>query len=186
MNETLDTIYNRRAIRHYTSKQISDDQLQQILKAALHAPNAMNKQNWHFTVIQNKELMNKLSSLITDNIINLNIKPLIKMISHPAYDPFYNAPTVIFISGNDQAEFVKIETGAAAQNIALAAESLGLGSCVITMPMYAFASQNAEELKKYLGIPEGYSYICSVVLGYTEGELPDVPLRNTDVINYIK
>ena len=51
MNEALRVICNRRSVRQYKAKQITDIELNQILDAALSAPNAMNQQKWHFTVI---------------------------------------------------------------------------------------------------------------------------------------
>ncbi|MDF2613309.1 MAG: nitroreductase [Clostridia bacterium] len=186
MNETLRTIKTRRAVRNYKSEQISDFELQEILNAALHAPNAMNKQNWHFTVLQNKDILDKLADRIIENVINLNNKALTNMVSAPGYHPFYKAPTVILISGDAANEFIQIEAGTAAQNIALAAESLSVGSCIMTMPNFAFDYEKAEALKRDLGIPKGYNHICSVVLGYKAGPTPTAPLRNAEVINYIR
>lgn len=185
MNETLKTIKNRRAIRQYHPEQIPEAALHHILNAALHAPNAMNKQNWHFTVIQNKVLLDKLATIIVENVINFNHKALVKTVSTPHYHPFYKAPTVILISGNASNEFVQIEAGAAAQNINLAAESLNIGSCITTMPTFAFNGNTGDTLKKSLGIPLGYTHICSVTLGYKAGELPSAPPRNPEVITYL-
>lgn len=186
MNETLRTIKNRRAIRNYSIEQIPDYILETILNAALYAPSAMNKQSWHFAVVQNKDVLHKLASKTIENVIDFNNKNLIDLVSSPNYHPFYKAPTLIIISGDTASEFVKIETGAAAQNIALAAESLGIGSCIMTMSNFAFIGAKAEGLKAELGIPGGYHPICSVALGYKAGALPEVPPRNTDVIRYIK
>ena len=58
MNETIKFIKSRRSIRKYKEKQIEDSDVQTILDCAIHAPNAMNQQKWHFTVIQNKAMLN--------------------------------------------------------------------------------------------------------------------------------
>ena len=186
MNETLKTIKNRRAIRQYHSDQLPDLALQEILTAALLAPSAMNKQSWHFTVIQNQTVLNELANTIIENIVSLNNKSLIKMVSAPHYHPFYKAPTLILISGDSSNDFIQIEAGAAAQNMALSAESLAIGSCIMTISSYLFIGDKTEELKDYLGIPKGYKPICCVALGYKAGAIPTVPPRNTEVINFIK
>lgn len=60
MNETLINIRNRRSARKFKNEQIKDEELNAILEAGQYAPSAMNQQSWHFTVIQNNELLKKL------------------------------------------------------------------------------------------------------------------------------
>ncbi len=186
MNEVVRVICNRRSIRKYQPKQINDADLTQILDAALSAPNAMNQQKWHFTVVQDKVMLDRMVALIKETMINSGNEMLANRASIPGYNTFHNAPTVILISADENARFVQIDCGAAAQNIALAAESLLLGSCIITSPAYLFTSEKGEEMRKRLGIPHGYGHVCSVTLGYKEGANPVAPPRNENVINYIK
>lgn len=61
MNEVLETIKSRRSIRKYLSKQIKDEELDMILESAIYAPTGHNDQPWHFTVIQNNELIDEMS-----------------------------------------------------------------------------------------------------------------------------
>ncbi len=77
------------------------------------------------------------------------------------------------------------DCAAAAENIMIAAESLGLGSHVMTMTEQIFKSEKGKELKNELGVPEGYEHICIVALGYKD-EVPPAKPRREDVINYIK
>jgi len=186
MNEFVRIICNRRSVRQYKAKQISDADLTQILDAALAAPNAMNQQKWHFTVVQDKVTLDRMVAIIKENMINSGNDLLANRASVPGYHTFYNAPTVILITADEKARFVQIDCGAAAQNIALAAESLFLGSCIMTSSAYLFASQKGEEFKKKLGIPAGYSHVCTVALGYREGPNPVAPPRDDRVITYIQ
>jgi len=186
MNETIKVIKDRRSIREFKAEQITDSEVRQILDCAIYAPNARNQQVWHFTVIQNKDMLNKMVDIITENIMNSGIKFLIEKASSPGYNTFYNAPTVILVTGDEKSKFVQFDCGAAAQNIALAAKSLNIGSCVMTSSRFLFASEKGNELKKELGIPDGYSHMCAVALGYQDCENPDAPPRSQDVINYIK
>jgi nitroreductase len=185
MNDCIKVITDRRTIRAYKKEQIKDSDLQQILDCAILAPNAMNAQTWHFTVVQNREMLDQFVETIKANIMNSGIPPLIEKASDPNYHTFYHAPTVIIISGDPEAKFIQIDCGAAAQNIALAAKSLNIGSCVMTSPVFLFASDNKEAIKKELCIPEKYEYVCAVALGYMDGDNPPVPPRKKDVFNTI-
>jgi nitroreductase len=186
MNETIKVIKGRRSIRKYKAKQITDSEIQKILDCAIYAPNARNQQIWHFTVIQNKDMLNRMVDIIKENIMNSGIEFLIEKASAPDYNTFYNAPTVVLVTGDEKNRLVQFDCGAAAQNIALAAKSLNIGSCVMTSSGFLFASEKGNRLKKELGIPKGYNHVCAVALGYQDCEDPEVPTRNQDVINYIK
>lgn len=184
-NATINTIMNRRSIRKYKNEQISDSELQIILDAAIYAPNAVNQQKWHFTVIQNKDVLQQMVDIIKENILNKGTGIVLERASQPDYHTFHRAPTVILISADEQAFYTSLDCGLAAGNIALAAEALNIGSCVIASSALLFASDKGKELFKQLGIPEGYKHICTVALGYKD-EQPEAPARNKDVINYIR
>ncbi len=186
MNKVLQTILGRRSIRKYKEGQISDSELQAIMEAAIHAPNARNQQKWHFTVIQNKKKLDSLTQQIKENIKNSGNEFLKGRIKDPAFSIFHDAPTVVMISGEDKAEFVVVDCGLAAENICLAARSLNIGSCVVASSDMLFAHDQKEKIKKELGIPSGYSHIITVTLGYQNCETPEPKPRNNNVINYLK
>ena len=62
MNEVLKAIRDRRSIRSYEPEQITDEQLQALLDAALQSPTARNTQQWHFSVVQNRALLDEFSA----------------------------------------------------------------------------------------------------------------------------
>ena len=186
MKETLQVIKERRSIKQYKAEQIPDADLQQIMEAAIYAPNARNAQAWHFTVIQNKDMLDKMVDIIKENIMNSGIEFLMGRASEPDYHTFHHAPAIVIITGDEKDKFRDVSCGAAAENIALAAKSLNIGSCVMTSSEFLFASDKGKALTKELGIPDGYTHVCVVALGYTEGEEPATPPRNKGVINYVK
>lgn len=186
MNETLDTILKRRSIRSYSDKKISDADMQTLMNAALHAPNAKNQQIWHFSVLQNMDQMDKMVEIIKENMKNSGVEFLVQRSSDPNYHTFYHAPTVVLISADINANHRMIDCGAAAQNIALAAESLGIGSCLIASSGLLFTSDKGLAMQKDLGIPEGYEHILCVALGYAGSDRPETPARNKEVVQYIK
>jgi nitroreductase len=186
MNETIKVINSRRSIRQYKPQQIADAEIQAIMETAIHAPSAMNQQKWHFTVIQNPEVLAKMEDVVRQNMLKSDIEFIANRArENPDAKTFYNAPTVIIVTAEENAHFTDFDCGAAAENIAVAACSLGIGSCMIGFGAFLFGSEKEDEIKKELGIPEGYRFIISIALGYKDID-PPVPPKNRDVINYVK
>jgi nitroreductase len=186
MNETLQVIANRRSIRSYQPRQIMDGELQAILDAAIYAPNALNQQRWHFSVVQNQTLIDLAVEAIREGINKSGTDFLRARANQSSYHTFYHAPTVVFITASEKDLRAGVDCGAAAENIALAAASLNIGSVVITSAGYIFESDRAEEMRKVLRIPAGHYFVCAVALGYIAGDRPKVPERNRNVIDYIR
>lgn len=182
-NETLSTIKNRRSIRNFKNNQIKDDELQAVLDAGIYAPSA-HEQAWHFTVIQNKELLAWLNYEAKERA--KQYEPLQELANNEGFNIFYGAPTVILVSGEEKAIAIESDCAAATQNMLLAAESIGLGSCWIGFVLVAFNSPKAKEYLKELGVPDGYKPYASVALGYKKIEAVYAPPRKLNLINYIK
>jgi len=185
MNETLSVIKQRRSIRQFDTRQIPNDEMSAILEAALFAPSAMNQQKWHFSVVQNKTMLTKMVQITKANKLNSEIPFLIQKAGSDNYHTYYQAPTVVIVSGDQQAKFIMFDCAAAAQNIALAAASLGIGSCIMTSAGFLFASEEGRAMKEALGIPGGYEHVCSIAMGYSKGDPPVAPPRNKEVFSYI-
>ena len=134
---TLKAILSRRSIRQYKKKKVSKQNVNEILKAAMYAPSAMNYQPWHFLVVDKREDLNQLYK------INPHAEMLLK------------APLAIIVCGDLKAEmnidYLVQDCSAATQNALLEIHNLGLGGVWIS----AYPNQNAvEQIKKYYEIPE--------------------------------
>jgi nitroreductase len=186
MNETINVIKNRRSHRKYRSEQISDAEIEAIMEAAVYAPSAMNQQKWHFTVIHDREMLVKITETTRQNLLKSPVEFFVQRAKDPSFNVFYNAPTVVLVTAEEKAMFMDFDCGAAVENITVAAESLNIGSCVIGMAAALFESEKADEIKKELGIPEGYRFVISIALGYKENENQPPPPKKMDVINYIR
>jgi nitroreductase len=186
MNDVIKAIKSRRSHRKYRPEQIGENELLTIMDCAIHAPSGMNQQKWHFTVIQNKALLDKMVNRAKENLKNADNEFMRKRAEDPGFNLYYNAPAVVVITADEKAPFTELDCGAAAENIALAAESFNIGSCLIAMSGFIFDGEGVEELKKELGIPEGYRHVISVALGYKEVENPPVPPKNKEAVNYIR
>ena len=186
VNETLKIIQKRRSIRNFKEEQIKEEELQAVLEAGLYAPNA-GDQAWHFTAIQNRELLDRLNLAAKEAAKQQNMKHLRKLGNNEEFNCLYGAPTLIIVSGSEQAPIpLDADCAAATQNLLLAAESIGLGGCWIFFVLLAFHSPQGSELQKELKIPKGYRPYDSVVLGYKKTAVADVPNRKPGLFTYIR
>ena len=183
MNEVLETIKSRRSIRKYLPEQIKDEELDMILESAIYAPTGHNDQPWHFTVIQNKELIDEMSAESKKLMAESPVDWMAKMGKAEHLHLFYNAPTVVVVSGKKDTVSPFADCCAAIQNMLITAESLDIGSCWIGLVKFFFNDpQNVEKLN----LPENYEPYYAVCLGYKGSSSNVAPERNIDVVNYIK
>lgn len=174
MNEVINSILSRRSIRKYKETQISDEDLNSILECAQYAPSGMNNQGWHFTVVQNKDTLKKIKSVVSEAL------------SKPAnFDPFYNSPTIIIVSNNSPIT-PEADSALAIENIFLSAHSLGIGSCWINILNGLSKDPKVKDLLNELKIPENSVVYGSVSLGFNAGEEPAAPARKSDVVTILK
>ncbi len=186
MNEVLKTIKNRRSIRKFKTDQIKKEELEAILEGGIYAPSAHNDQSWNFTVVRNKELLDEMNTEAKSQAGNHEDRILRKMANNDAFNIFYNAPTVIIVSGNENAMMPEVDCAAATENMLIAAESLGLGTCWIAFVMFLFESEKGELYKEKLKMPEGYKPYYAVALGYKDSTASKAPKRKENCIQYIE
>lgn len=186
MSETLKTILERRSIRNFKAEQIKDNELELILEAAKFAPSAMNEQAWHFTVIQNKDVINKFNQTAKDIYLKSGNDRFISLAKAEDFSVFYHAPTYIIVSADEKAVAPVADSALALGNIFLAAEALGLGAVWIHAVNYLYTTAEGKLLFKELGIPEGYVPYGSAAIGYNAGEKPQPKPRKEGAVNIIK
>jgi nitroreductase len=143
--DVLEAIKERRSIREYESKAVSEEKVKQILEAGRWAPSANNSQPWKFIVVRDEKIRKELAQVAT-------------------YGRFLaQAPVAIAVVMDPQASNHPVEDGAAAtQNMLLAAHALGLGTCWIG----AYGSGYEEGAKKVLAIPGDKRLLALISLGY--------------------
>ena len=181
-NEVLKAIQNRRSTRKYKEEQITEEELQAILEAGIQAPTAINAQPWHFTVIQNKEMINYISDKSKEVMLASGNERLVN-IGKSSTNIFYNPPTVIIVSTKEDVASGPVDCSAAIENMLIAAESMGLGSVWIGLAGFFFSLE--EEVKK-LNLPDGSKPFYAVSFGYKETNTVGPSKRNKDVVNYIR
>ncbi len=177
-NPVIEAIKSRRAIRSFEDKLVSESAIQTMLEAATYAPSAINVQPWKFTIVTNKELMKQLSDTAKPALIRMlpdvgdeGLMGLKKRLSDPSYNIFYNAPLLIFVSGI-KSPYAIYDCSMAAQNMMLAAFTMGVGSCWIGT---AVGLANDPKVKAELGVPSDHEVHAAIVFGYPKGGFPKAP-----------
>lgn len=186
MNEVIQNILNRRSVRVYSQDQIKQEDLDLVLQAGLFSPSGCNNQPWHFTVVQNKEIINRLNDETKKELMNSKNDYFKEFATNEKYDVFYNAPTIIVISGEKTALVPQIDCAAATENMMLAAESLGIGTCWIGLVTFLFKSKRCKEYNVLLEIPKNYEPYYAITLGYKKYDNPKPQSRRENTVNYIK
>lgn len=172
MNEALNCLMTRRSVRSYSSEQIKDSDLEAVVKAGLYAPSAMNMQSWHFVVIRNKEVIDRIDALCQSH-------------QQRTTNPFYNAPTIIIVFADKTCREPVKDGSLALGNMMNAAHALGLASCWINAVNAMFETEEGKVLKSELMPDENYKSVGSIALGYPSGEYPTVKPRKENAVTYI-
>jgi nitroreductase len=146
--ETLKAILTRRSIRKYSTKNIPEEYYEVMLKAAMHAPSGRNRQPWHFILVNNRDIMNKLAAV------------------SPSWKMLETAASAIIVCGDlnleDSESFIIQDCSAATQNILLAAHELGLGSVWLGVHP---REDRLDPLREILHIPGQIIPVSMVSLG---------------------
>ncbi len=184
MNQTIKDILSRRSIRRFKPEPLPRDLLAEIITAGEFAPTALNTQSLHFSVILNQDIIADISAVNKKIIGGDDGNPLKKLAQMDNFCNFYHAPAVIIISSDD-IPYGVADAANAAENICIAAQSLGIGSCYIASFLPAFASPEAPRLKDRIMLPENKIVRFAVALGYIDGETPSAPPRRENNITVI-
>jgi nitroreductase len=152
INPVLKAIRDRRSIVRFKSTPIDDEKVKAVLEAGRWAPSWMNMQPWRFITVKDEGVKQRLSSAVP-TFFNLSIK---------------DAPICIVVCVNPKEDpYHFIEDGTTAtQNMALAAQSLGLGTSWIGVFSLDNEKSSAErKLKEILAIPKDWRVISVLPLG---------------------
>jgi nitroreductase len=185
MNETINSILQRRSIRKYRPELISKDLLDSILQAGLYAPSARNKQPWHLTVVCGHGALTRLTAEVKAATLRMPDNPYAVMVQKEAYSVAYGAPTLIIVSGNiEEAPMVQSDCALVLGNIFLAAHSLGIASCWINQLGILSNEPGFRSVLTTLKVPLQNSIYGCAALGYADGPHPAAPTRREHTVTY--
>ena len=187
MADIMDVIKSRRSIRKYLDKPISKEVIDRLIEAAKWAPSGMNEQPWGFIVVQNKALIKELSDraipyikgMIEGNPKYIRYKKRMKV---KDFSIFYYAPCVVMVIGSADAFAYQNDCAMAAQNIMLAASSMGIGSCWVGMMNVL---NEDKWFREKFQVPDNYRVVAPLALGYFENKnIPIIERRPSEIIKY--
>lgn len=147
--DLLEKIITRRSIRKYKPDTIEEKKIIEILKAAQYAPSAVNKQPWHFIVVDDKKLFGKIMQI------------------HPHASMLNTASHAIIVCGDEDLQhddgYWIADCGAATENILLAAHSMDIGSCWVGL--YP-RGQRMRDISTLFELPPHIKPFALISLGY--------------------
>jgi nitroreductase len=183
---TMDAINGRRSVRSYTGRSIDEATIRALLAAAVQAPTAIHQEPWAFVILQDADALKRLSDrakrFFVEEMHRTHLDRgghTLTMFERPDFNIFYNAGTLIVICGKPLGPFVVADCWLAAENLMLAAFSMGLGTCVIGS---AVSGLNTPETKEELGIPVEVSAIAPIIVGVPSDESPATSRKQPQIL----
>lgn len=194
--DALATIYRRASVRSYRYRTVEPDVLQALLEAAVRAPSAFDEEPWSFAVIEDRVLLRHISETakrlwreesprrpahIAAGLPASDLES--EGIWKDEFDLLYGAPTLVVIGSRSTGTFADAACWMATENLLLAADARGLGSCVVGSVLPALATT---AIRGELGLPASFRAIAPVVLGYPKEPARPRPRRPPEILVWRK
>ena len=179
VNPVLSSIMARRSIRKYLDKPVEHEKLEIIVKCGINAPSGMNAQPWIVRVVEDQ----KLIADVTEVYKQANAEQVKR--DKDFKNMFRNAPNLICVCtpANGGGE---LDAGLLGENIMLAAQSMGLGTCCLGGPVrFLLSNEKCKFFLDRLDIPADYKLNYIIAIGYPD-EQPDAKPRDASKVEYIK
>ena len=160
MTSTQKDILERRSIRKYKADPVSDELIRAVVDAGLWGPTARNEQEIKIVCLRDPALRKQLREDFTA-AGGRTVRPM----------PFdYEAPVFFFLFGPKDFPYTEMDTGIVAENMCLAAQSLGLGTVMIGCIRDFMRSEAGKPWRERLGIGDGDIFTLGLCLGWPDGE----------------
>lgn len=179
-------ILGRRSIREYSAQPVKGPTIRRLIDAAVHAPNAVNRQPWTFTVVRDRGLLDRVSRDAKAHMLRTmpagpQAAHFRSLLGDLSFQIFYHAPVLILISAAAAGPWIVEDCALAAENLMLAAYAAGLGTCWIG---FAQCFLNTPDGKDALGLPGACVPVAPIILGYPRATPPAVQ-HNAPEIQWI-
>lgn len=153
----MNSIFRRRSIRQYTNQNVSDEDLKKLLEAAMSAPSASNVRPWHFVVVRDKVMLEKLSK------------------THQYAYMVKKANVAIVVCGDNTLHSHKdywiLDCSAATENILIEVTELNLGAVWVAVFPRDVRINHVRELLK---LPENIMPLCIIPIGYPAEKIEQI------------
>ena len=179
-NPVTQAIMARRSIRKYLDKPVEHEKLAYLVECGINAPSGSNRQPWVLRVVENQELLAQVNDVFKQQ----NAKQVAR--DKGFKNLFRNAPNIILVCTPAKGGG-EIDAGMLGQNIMLAAQSIGLGTCCLGgIVRFIQSDPKTEFFREALGIPIDYkiNYILALAVGYPD-ETPEAKPRDSSKVMFI-
>ncbi len=188
MPEFLEVLRTRRTVRSYRAEPVDRQDLQELVEAAILAPNGMNLQPWAFNVITNRAVMAKVNAIVVQILRGPEVQAILGertrgIVNAPGYDVFYGAPALIVVSADQAVPGAPVDCQLATENLLLAAHAKGLGACYMGFLLFSAGVPEAQAL---LRIPEGFRMVAGVIVGHPDVRPDGPPQRSPARITWVE
>lgn len=177
-NETVNAVLKRRTIRSYTERPLTQEELGILLECAMWAPSGRNSQPCHVRVLTDKKALDALNTDFK-NKVGWDTPAYTRWDVNPVYQ---GAPALFFIFSENKDG---MNSGIMVENIAIAAEGMGLGSCIIASIGGLMDAPEGRKWKKILDIPEDFEFDICIAVG-EKAEEPEPKERKPENFRIIK
>jgi nitroreductase len=180
MAEFLKLLKRRRSTRNFENKDVPLEIIKEIIKESCLAPSSANRQPWRFIIVNNMDLIKRLSDESKSNLLSeiennpdSSSKTYEAALRNPDFNVFYNAPCLVFIVGSKKVRNLNVDCSLAACYFMFSASERGLGTCWIGLGM----SIKDPDLLRLIGMPENHKIVAPLIIGYPKN-IPNLPERN--------
>ncbi|MFI3322777.1 MAG: nitroreductase [Rikenellaceae bacterium] len=170
-NPVVEAIMARRSIRKYTPQPVSREVMSKIVECGINAPSARNQQPWEVRIVDNAAYLKEINNLYnkTEGVEE---------------GMFKDAPTVAFIAVDPTKPYPDFGCGLLVENMLLAAQSYGIGSVCLGIPIPFLTSDTAKPFIDKLGFSDGYKLILAVGFGHPD-QSPSAKPRNAEQAKFV-
>jgi len=169
MNQKLDFIFSRRSIRKYHDREVSDDMIRDLLEAGMAAPSAVAKDPWHFIVLKERAVLDSLADVL------------------PHGQMLRQATAAFVVCGDitqanlEHESYMLQDLSAAVENILLAANALGLGTCWLGVHP---RPERMDGIRKLFTLPANIIPMCGIAIGWPKDPPPARTRYNPDKVHH--
>lgn len=165
VNPTIETILSRKSVRKYTQRPVEKERLELLVRAGMAAPSSRDRRPWEFVVVTDRALLDKLGDGL----------PLARMLKET------NQAIIVCGDTVKSSNSWFLDCSAAAQNILLAAESMGLGA--VWTAAYPY-QERVDVIKEVVGLPERIIPLTVIPIGYPTGVEKTKDKYNPQQVHY--
>lgn len=169
MNEVLQTIAKRSSTRKFKTQSLTKEQIMQLVDAGLQAPTARNEQEINICVIAgDSPLLQEIEEEKRAILLKNADEKAKEAIQNNPNNFYYSAPIVFILSADKDFRWSKVDAGICVENMALAAEAMGLGSLIIGSIYDALYGEKKAYFEKKLCFPDNHEYAIALAVGYKD------------------